>query len=167
MHEEIVIGGFDEQGVLFVGQLLAKAALQEGHEVVYMPSCGVEERGDTVWCDITISDEQIGALFITRPTVAIAMTPNSLVKFEPAMKPEGLLVVNQSLIQSRETREDISSVHVPASDLAMELGDNSVSSLVALGALLADRPVVSISSIMATIDSMHYQNQECLEVNKR
>ena len=167
MHEEIAIGGLGGQGVLFVGRILAEATLQEGHEVVYMPSCGVEERGGTVWCNVTISDEKIDALFISRPTVAIAMSPAFLVKFEPAMKPEGLLVVNQSLIQSRGTREDISVVYVPANDLAMELGDDSVGSLVALGALLVNRPVVSISSIMATMDSMYSQNQECLEMNKR
>jgi 2-oxoglutarate ferredoxin oxidoreductase subunit gamma len=167
MHEEIAIGGFGGQGVLFIGRLLAEAAFQEGHEVVYMPSYGAEKRGGAVWCNVTISDEKIGALFTTRPTVAIAMSPVSLAKFEPAMKPEGLLVVNQSLIQSRGTREDIGVVYVPANDLAMELEDNSAGNLVALGALLANRPVASISSIMAAMGSLHSQNQERLEMNQR
>jgi len=167
MHEEIALGGFSEQGVLFIGRLLAEAAFQEGHEVAYMPSYGEEKAGGAVWCDVTISDEKIDDLFIARPTAAIAMSPASLVKFEPAMTPKGLLVVNQSLIQSGVTREDISVVYVPANDLAVELGDNSVGNLVALGALLFNHPVVSVSSIMATMGSMHSQNQERLEMKKR
>ena len=79
MHEEIAVAGFGGQGVLFVGRLLAEASLLEGREVVWMPSYGAEKRGGTVWCNVTISDEKIGALFITRPTAAIAMNPASVV----------------------------------------------------------------------------------------
>lgn len=167
MHEEIALGGSGGQGVLFVGRLLAEASLLEGHEVLYVPSYGAEKRGGNVWCNVTISDEKIGALFIARPTIAIAMNPASLAKFEPAMKPESLLVVNQSLIPSKVSREDISVVYVPANDLAAEVGDNSVGNLVALGTLLANRPVVSMSSIIGVMDSMLSKNQERLEVNER
>ena len=167
MLAEIAIAGLGGQGVLFIGRLLAEASLLEGREVVWVPSYGAEKRGGNVWCNVTISDEKIGALFISKPTIAIAMNPASLVKFEPAMKPGSLLVVNQSLIPSKVSREDISVVYVPANDLATEVGDNSVGNLVALGTLLANRPVVSMSSIIGVMDSMLSKNQERLEVNKR
>ena len=108
MHEEIALGGSGGQGVLFIGRLLAEAGLLEGHEVLYVPSYGAEKRGGNVWCNITISDEKIGALFIGKPTIAIVMNPASLVKFEPAMKPGSLLVVNQSLIPSKVSRDSVS-----------------------------------------------------------
>jgi 2-oxoglutarate ferredoxin oxidoreductase subunit gamma len=76
-------------------------------------------------------------------------------------------MVNQSLIPSEVSREDISVVYVPANDLAAETGDNSVGNLVVLGALLANRPVVSMSSIIAVMDGMLSKNQERLEMNKR
>jgi len=167
VHEEIALGGSGGQGVLFIGRLLAEAGLLEGHEVLYVPSYGAEKRGGNVWCNVTVSDEKIGALFITRPTIAIAMNPASLAKFESTMKPGSLLVVNQSLIPSKVSREDISVVYVPANDLATEVGDNSVGNLVALGTLFANRPVVSMSSIIAVMDSMLSKNQERLEMNKR
>jgi 2-oxoglutarate ferredoxin oxidoreductase subunit gamma len=167
VHEEIAIAGFGGQGVLFVGRLLVEAGLLEGHEVLYVPSYAAEKRGGNVWCNVTISDEKIGALFIARPTIAIAMNPSSLAKFEPAMKLESLLVVNQSLIPSKVSREDISVVYVPVSDLATEVGDNSVGNLVILGTLLANRPVVSMSSIIVVMDGMLSKNQERLEMNKR
>jgi 2-oxoglutarate ferredoxin oxidoreductase subunit gamma len=167
VHEEIIIGGFGGQGVLFIGRLLAEAAFQEGHEVVYMPSYGAEKRGGNAWCHVTISDEEIGALFITRPTTAIAMNPTSLAKLEPVMRPEGLVVVNQSLVPSKVSREDVHPVYVPANELAAELGDSSVSNLVALGALLASRPVVSMPGLIAVLDNMLSKNKERLEMNRR
>jgi len=167
VHEEIAIAGFGGQGVLFIGRLLAEASLLEGREVVWVPSYGAAKRGGTVWCNVTISDEKIGALFITSPTVAIAMNPASFVKFEPTMRPGGLLVVNQSLVPSKVGREDIRVVYVPASDLVIGLGDDSVGNLVILGALVAGCPVVSTSSIIAAMNNMLSKNQRRLEINKQ
>lgn len=167
MHEEIAIGGFGGQGVLFIGRLLAEAAFLKGHEVVFMPSYGAEKRGGTVWCNITISDEKIGALFISKPTTAIAMNTASLAKLEPAMKPGGLLVINQSLVPTKATRKDIGAVYMPTSDLAAELGDSSAGNLIALGALLASRPVVPVSDVIKVMDSLLPDRRERSEMNRR
>ena len=167
MHEEIAIGGFGGQGVLFIGRLLAEAVFLKGHEVVFMPSYGAEKRGGTVWCNVTISDEKIGALFIASPTTAIAMNATSLAKLEPAMKPGGLLVINQSLVSSKASRKDISAVYVPTSDLAAELGNSSAGNLVALGALLASRPVVPVSDVIKVMDSLLPDRRERSAMNRR
>ena len=167
MPEEIAIAGFGGQGVLFIGRLLAEAGLREGHEVLWVPSYSAAKRGGIVWCNVIISDEKIGAMFVTRPTAAIAMNPLSLTKFEPAMKPGSFLVVNQSLVPSKVSRRDIRVVYVPANDLAAELGDDSVGNLVALGALVADCPVVSRDSIMAVLDIMLPDKPGRRDMNKR
>ena len=166
MLAEIDIAGSGGQGVLFIGRLLAEAALLEGSEVVWLPRYGAEKRGGTVSCSVIISDAKIGALAITRPTAAIAMTPDALGKLEPAMKPESLLVVNQSLISTRVRRDDIRITYVLANDLAAELGDVFAGNLIALGALIAGSPVVPTSSIMAVMDNMLFKNKKRLEMNK-
>jgi len=167
MHEEIIIGGFGGQGVLFIGRLLTEAAFREEREVVYMPAYGAEKRGGTVWCNVTISEERIGALFIARPTIALAMNSASLARLEPTTRPGGLLVINQTLVPQKAGRNDIAVVYVPANDLAAEVGDSSVGNLVALGALLACRPVVSLNSIDQIIEEMLARNQELLTINRR
>lgn len=167
MNEEITLGGFGGQGVLFIGRLLAEAAFREGHEVVCMPSYGAEKRGGNVWCDVTISEEAIGALFITRPTAAVAMSPASLSKLEATIKPGGRLVVNRSLVPAKVKRADIRTIYVPANDMAAELGDDSVSNLVILGALLAVCPVVTTASITAVMGEMLAGKQERLALNEK
>jgi 2-oxoglutarate ferredoxin oxidoreductase subunit gamma len=167
MHEEIAIGGFGGQGVLFIGRLLMEAAFREEREVVYMPSYGAEKRGGTVWCNVTISDERIGALFIARPTVAVAMNSASLTRFGQTTKPGGLLVVNQTLASEKVARHDIDVVYIPANDLAAEAGNSDISNLVALGALLACRPVVSLRSIHQIMEESLSKKQKLLQMNQK
>jgi 2-oxoglutarate ferredoxin oxidoreductase subunit gamma len=167
MHEEIAIGGFGGQGVMFVGRLLTEAAFKEGREVVYMPAYGAEKRGGTAWCNVTISDERIGALFISRPTVAIALHSASLTKFESTIRSSGLLVVNRTLVLETVTRNDIDAIYIPANDLAAEVGDGSIGNLVVLGALLAYRPVVSSSSVHRILEEMLVKKRKLLDMNLR
>ena len=167
MHEEIAIAGFGGQGVLFIGRLLAEASLLEEREVVWVPSYGAAKRGGTVWCNIIISDEKIGTIFITRPTAAIAMNEASLAKLEPTVKPGGILIVNQSMVSSKVNREDIRTIYVPLNELVAELGDDSASNLLILGAFLAACPVVSQDSIIAVMNKMLTGKQKRLEINKK
>jgi len=167
MHEEIAIAGSGGQGVLFIGRLLAEAGLLEGYEVVWLPSYGAEKRGGNVLCNVIISAEKIGAMFITKPTIAVAMNSAALSKLEPAIKPEGLLIINKSMVRTQVKREDIRVVYVPANRLAKELGGDAVSNLVILGALLATRPVVAKSSFLEAIDRMQVKHQKYLEMNKQ
>ena len=167
MHAEIVISGTGGQGVLLIGRILAEASALEEREIVWLPSYGAEKRGGTVSCSVTISDEKIGALFITRPSAAIAMNQTSAVKFEQSMLAGGLLVINQSLVSLKVNREDINTVYVPANKLATELGNDAVANLIVLGALIARSPVVAVSSIISTMDNMFARNQKSLEANKQ
>ena len=167
MHEEIAIGGLGGQGVLFIGRLLTEAAFREAREVVYMPAYGAEKRGGTVWCNVTISDERIGALFISRPTIAVAMSSASLTRFEQTTKSGGLLVVNQTLVPETVGRNDIDAVYVPANDLAAEAGDSGIGNLVVLGALLAYRPVVSLNSIHQIMEETLAKKQKLLNMNRK
>ncbi len=167
MHEEIAIAGFGGQGVLFIGRLLAEASLREEREVVWVPSYGAAKRGGTVWCNIIISDEKIGAMFITSPTAAIAMNPVAFARFEPSVKPGGLLIVNRSLVTAKVKRADIRAVYVPANELAAEAGNDSVGNLVALGALVANCPAVETSSIVTVMEETLTKNKNLLEANKQ
>ena len=167
MHAEIVIAGSGGQGVLLIGRILAEAGLKEGHEVAWLPSYGAEKRGGSVSCSVTISDQQIGSLSILHPGAAVAMNQLSAERLEPNIKVDGIMLINKSLVSSQAKREDIRTIYVPANGLALELGNDSVANLVALGALIAEFPIVSKPTIMAIMDAMFAKNQKILEANKQ
>ncbi|MBE3040812.1 MAG: 2-oxoacid:acceptor oxidoreductase family protein, partial [Chloroflexi bacterium] len=85
MQTEILIAGFGGQGVLFAGQLLAYAAMDNGREVTWIPSYGPEMRGGTANCTVIISDEEIGAPMVRNPQALISMNLPSLDKYEPSL----------------------------------------------------------------------------------
>jgi 2-oxoglutarate ferredoxin oxidoreductase subunit gamma len=135
MYYDALIAGFGGQGVLFIGNLLAYAAMEEGYHVTFMPSYGVEMRGGNANCSVIISSEEIGSPVIDTPRSAIFMNGVSLERFQESLSPGGLLVFNSSLIAPEAVRRrDMEILAVPANELASEVGNAQVASLVALGA---------------------------------
>ncbi len=147
MQTEITIAGFGGQGVLFAGQLLAYAAMDEGKEVTWIPSYGPEMRGGTANCTVTISDEEIGSAMVRNPAAVIALNLPSLDKYEPLVKPGGLLVVNSSIIERVPSRTDIRVVRVPGNDIAEKLGNQRMTNMVLLGALLANLGIMPVEAV--------------------
>ena len=168
MHEEVIISGFGGQGALFAGQLMTHAGLREGRHVTWIPSYGPEMRGGTAHCTVIISDEQIGSPIIRNPTVAVVLNPPSMDKYEPLVRPGGVLVVNSSLVQRPATRDDITVVEVPANELALEMGNLKMANVVALGALLATQEVVSLEAVEHSLDeSVPDERRHIIEPNKK
>ena len=122
MIERDIFAGFGGQGVLLMGQLLAQAALFEGHNVAWLPSYGPEMRGGTANCSVTISDKPVASPIIDHPTSLIAMNAPSLDKFEQAIIPNGKLFVNSSIIPRKTQREDLDAFYIPCTEIAVELG---------------------------------------------
>lgn len=151
MHEEMVFAGFGGQGVLFAAQLLAYGAMMQGKEVAWIPSYGPEMRGGTASASVIISDDEIGSLVVSQPMVAVVMNPPSLDKYEPMVKPGGLLVVNRSLIGETVKRKDIQALEVPANDVAVEMGNDRLANMVVLGAVIEATNVVRLEAIVAAM----------------
>jgi 2-oxoglutarate ferredoxin oxidoreductase subunit gamma len=151
-HEETIFCGFGGQGVLFAGQLLAYAGLAEGLYVTWIPSYGPEMRGGTANCIVILSEEEIGAPVVAHPTAAVVFNRPSMDKYEPLVKPEGLLLVNASLVESRSARDDLRTVYLPASDMATELGNIRMANMILLGAFVAQTGLVALDTVKAQLD---------------
>ncbi len=166
MQTEIIIAGFGGQGVLFAGQVLAYAALDEGKMVTWIPSYGPEMRGGTANCTVIISDEEIGSPLVLNPKAAIVLNLPSLEKYEPLVSPAGVLVANASLINRGPQRTDIISVFIPANEIAESLGDKRMTNMVALGAMLNQLPILSLEMIeKALTNHLPERHKRLLPVN--
>jgi len=166
MQHATIFGGFGGQGLLFAGHVLAQAAVIEGRTVSWMPSYGPEMRGGTASCTVIIADRPIGSPIVDDADSVIALNPPSLAKFEPLLVPGGLLVVNATLIEADPRRTDIEIAAIPCSTLARASGDDRFVSVVALGGLIARRPVVGRESVRrALIDVLGDRRPEMIEAN--
>jgi 2-oxoglutarate ferredoxin oxidoreductase subunit gamma len=122
--------------------MIAKAAMNEGREVTWLPSYGPEMRGGTANCTVVVSDKPIACPLINEADVLVVMNLPSLLKFEPMVVPGGLLVVNSSLIHQKPCRSDIRVLEVPANEQARALGSDKAANIIVLGAILQETGVV-------------------------
>jgi 2-oxoglutarate ferredoxin oxidoreductase subunit gamma len=151
MQKEIMVTGFGGQGVLFAGQVLAYAAMDLGKVVTWIPSYGPEMRGGTANCTVVIADEEIGSPLVQNPPAVIALNLPSFDKYEPLVQPGGVLVVNSSMVDRSAKRDDITTLFVPANEIAEELGDKRLTNMVTVGALLAALPELSLGAVEAAL----------------
>lgn len=162
MQHATIFGGFGGQGLLFAGHVLAQAAVIEGRDVSWMPSYGPEMRGGTASCTVIVADHPIGSPIVDAADSVVALNPPSLAKFEPLLIPDGLLVLNTSLIEAEPRRTDIEVAAIPCTALARAGGDDRLVSVVALGALIARRAIVSPGSVRQALTELVGPNRAAL-----
>jgi 2-oxoglutarate ferredoxin oxidoreductase subunit gamma len=84
------------------------------------------------------------------------------------IKPGGVLVVNESMVNREPVRKDIKVVRIPASDLAEELGDRRMTNMVMLGGLLANLPVMGLDAMEKTLkEHLPAKLAKLLDANKK
>jgi 2-oxoglutarate ferredoxin oxidoreductase subunit gamma len=167
MYFDVIFSGFGGQGALFAGQLLAYAAMDAGLQVTWIPSYGPEMRGGTAHCTVIIADEEIGSPLVAHPLHVVALNNPSLEKYEPLVIPQGRLIYNVSLAVREATREDISVIPIPASNVADELGSPRLLNMVMMGALLACSDVLPAAAIERALDEhLPARHRDLLELNK-
>ena len=147
MKKEIIISGFGGQGVLSMGKILAYSGLMEDKEITWMPAYGPEKRGGTANVTVIISDERISSPILSKYDVAIVLNQPSLDKFEPKVKPGGILIYDGYGVMNPPTRKDITVYRVNAMDKAAEMKNAKVFNMIVLGGLLKVCPVVSTDGL--------------------
>jgi 2-oxoglutarate ferredoxin oxidoreductase subunit gamma len=153
MQTELILSGFGGQGIMFAGQIISYAAMDAGKQVTWIPSYGPEMRGGTANCTVVIADEEIGSPVVKNPDAVLAMNLPSLDKYEPMIKPGGVLVVNESMVDRKAKRTDIKVVFVPCNEIAEQIGNPRLANMVAIGALLTALPVLSVADLDAALNA--------------
>lgn len=168
MEAQFLIAGFGGQGVLLIGQLLAKAAMHDGMNVSWMPSYGPEMRGGEANCAVVISDEPIGSPLVTEPPIAVIMNKPSMLKFGPAMEKGGLMLYNSSLIDITPDRQDITAIGIDCNGIAEQIGNARTANMVMLGAIIQRTGVISIDSAMEALKATFGPKKEhLLPINRQ
>ena len=148
MDSNVLIAGFGGQGVLFIGQLFARACMRQGLNVTWSPAYGAEMRGGTVNCTVCMSDDEVACAFVEEPENVIALNAPSFEKFEKKIKSGGTMVVNSSLVKTAPSRNDITYKFVPMTDIAHKAGNEKMANIVSLGAFIKTLPFVQKDTIV-------------------
>ena len=163
---KMFFAGSGGQGILLMGQTISAAAMLEAREATFFPSYGPEMRGGTANCTVIVSEKPIGSPLIFESDCVVAMTLPSMYKFEPTLKPGGLLMLNSSLVRHAPQRSDINVIEVPATELANSLGNSKVANIIMLGAFIRAAKVVSPENVEQVLHTVFGgKSAQLLELN--
>jgi 2-oxoglutarate ferredoxin oxidoreductase subunit gamma len=94
------------------------------------------------------------------------MNEPSLAKFEPLVRPGGVMIINSSLVNSRPKRTDIKVVLVPCNKIADDLKAPKIANMAALGAFCKQTGALSIDAIAKAMPKVFKRAKpEILELN--
>lgn len=168
MYQGIRIAGFGGQGVVSAGVILAQAGMLDGKEVSFFPSYGAEMRGGTANCSVVIASDEVTTPIVSEPDTVIVLNEPSLAKFEPMVKPGGLLIINSSLVNSKPTRKDIRVISAPFNEIAAEVGNVKAMNMVVIGAYAAATGAVTEDAVAKALPKVYKKlKPEAIELNMK
>jgi 2-oxoglutarate ferredoxin oxidoreductase subunit gamma len=167
--EKAIIAGFGGQGILFFGKVLAQAGMDEGHHVTYFPSYGPEVRGGRANCHITVSSQEIYLPMVAQADAVLAMSQPAWDFFAARLKPDGLAVLNASMVTVGEhTQATQRIVAVPATAIAVDVGDIRATNMVMLGAYNHIRALLPLEALLHSLrTTLTTRKAELYDLNQR
>jgi 2-oxoglutarate ferredoxin oxidoreductase subunit gamma len=148
---EIRLSGSGGQGMIFAGTVLAEAiGVEESKNVCQTQSYGPEARGGASRSDLVVSQGEIYYPKTLKLDVLLALTQLACDTYYPALKEEGILVVDSGMVDQLPDHE----VHgFPFTELARDkVGTPMVANIMALGAIAALTNVVSKHALLAAVE---------------
>jgi 2-oxoglutarate ferredoxin oxidoreductase subunit gamma len=167
MQSEVIFAGFGGQGILLMGKILAQVAMEEGFEVAWVPSYGPEMRGGTANCTVVIGDKPIASPIIKKPSHLVAMNGPSLNRYAETVKPNGLILINSSMISQECDRDDVDKLKVSVTTIARDIGAVRIGNIVALAAFVSRSRIVSFDLLQATVKAEFAKKKELIPMNMR
>jgi 2-oxoisovalerate ferredoxin oxidoreductase beta subunit len=146
------LAGSGGDGAQTAAMLIAKAGINEGYDATHIPSYGPESRGGTSYADVHVAREEVLSPASPQPHVLVAYNAPSLHKFGPAVRENGIVIYDSSVITSvPEVRAGVRLHGVPCAEIAKDLGKTVVKNVVSLGALQAATNLMAEESFLTAI----------------
>ena len=150
-EKHIIIAGFGGQGVLFLGTTLAEAAMIEGKNTTWIPSYGAEMRGGSANCYVTISNDEIPSPIFDEADYGIFLSKAALNRFEKTVAKNGIAILNSSMTGENKSRNDISYIMEPFTDLVAKSSETRLLNIMALGLLIRKTGILAKDSVLEAL----------------
>jgi Pyruvate/2-oxoacid:ferredoxin oxidoreductase gamma subunit len=152
VERELLVTGIGGQGIQLAALVIARAALAEGREVQLFGSYGGMMRGGNTEATLVVADGPVES----PPTVgsawsAIVMHHDYSKHTFARLQPGSVLMLNSSVFERAFDRDPYVVVDIPATDIAVELGNIMTASMVMVGAYSA---VTGLARIDALVDAV-------------
>jgi 2-oxoglutarate ferredoxin oxidoreductase subunit gamma len=168
VERELLITGIGGQGVQLAAQVLARAAALEGRSVMLLGLYGGMMRGGNTDSTVVIGDGPIEAPpVVPKAWSAIAMHDEFWAPLEPKLRPDGLVLVNETTF-SLDVSAPVTVIRLAATTVATDLGNPLGGSMVMLGAYAGVTGIVEQASLVEAMrQSIPSYRTQHIESNER
>lgn len=151
---EVRICGLGGQGVVLAGQILGRAAVYDGKNVVQTQSYGAEARGSAAKSEVIISDQKIGYPMVRKCDILVAMSQSAINAHIKDLKENATLLVDKNLVkQIPEIKAKV--YNLPTTKVAeTQLRSKMYANVVMLGALTEITKIVSKEAMKKAITTI-------------
>jgi len=115
---------------------------------------GPEARGGACSSQLVVSDSRVLYPYTTTPEILVSMSQEAYNKYEPDLREDGKLIIDEDLVKPREARGQITIHSVPSTRIAEEMGNRIVANLVMLGFFTAVTGVVSVEAMKKALPGL-------------
>ena len=149
--KNIMIVGVGGQGTLLTSRILGKLAIGAGFDVKLSEVHGMAQRGGSVSTQVRWGSKVYGPVFGRgEADIMVALEKMEAVRYAEFLNPDGVAVINDYAIKSttiasgaeaypegciEAMQKNFKTIAVPASDIAIELGNPKCMNVVLFGAM--------------------------------
>jgi len=162
------LAGSGGDGAQTAAMILTRGAINEGYDSTHIPSYGPESRGGTSYADVHVALKEVMSPAAPRPHVLVAFNAPSLAKFGPTVQPTGMVIYDSSVISvpPEGLAPGVTTVPVPFTSVANDLGAVLVKNVVALGALQGATKVFPEETFLTAIRATLRQKCAMIPLNE-
>lgn len=133
--QRISLCGFGGQGIILSAVILGTTAVtRENLYAVQTQSYGSEARGGQCQAELIIDRAPINSPIAARKNLLVALFQSAYEKYIPDLEDDGVLVIDPQLV-TELTRPVARTFAVPATQIAVDLGNRMAANMVVLGFL--------------------------------
>ncbi|MCI8464238.1 MAG: ketoisovalerate oxidoreductase [Lachnospiraceae bacterium] len=133
--QRVTLCGFGGQGIILSAVILGTTAVTKGNlYAVQTQSYGSEARGGQCQAELIIDKKAINSPVAEKKNLLVAMFQTAYEKYIPTLEEEGVLVIDPGLV-TNITRPIKNTFEVPATQIAVDLGNRMAANMVMLGFL--------------------------------
>ncbi len=151
---EVMVAGLGGRGIQLLGRTLTEAGTLAYKHVTCLANYAPLTRGGASEATIIFSDEEIRSPIMFRPRVLMLLSSGLVKKFEPRMLPDGIVILDSTIIPEKFERTDLRVFPVPATRTAMEMGNQLVANMVLLGAYVGITGTVPPEIVERALDKL-------------
>jgi 2-oxoglutarate ferredoxin oxidoreductase subunit gamma len=162
---ELQFAGLGGQGVILAGMTVGRGlAIFENYHVSLTQSFGPEARGSACSVQLVVSSQPVHYPYVDRPHILAVLSQEAYFRFAPRLQAEGILLLEEDLVQPNDGRPDARVYRVPATRLAEELGRRMVMNMVVVGFFTAVTGLLRVESARHAVSESVPRGTEALNL---